>query len=367
MATCIACNAYFDPSSNTGAWCSRCETNNREWLNWRRRNEVERGGWRGVLTFTKPHCYFPPAITVLSIILGLLAIFKLWADIKPGFRALATLVTPIGCLLSLQGIYEARMYIRRNEMLRRVKRGWRKGISVQVVTLLLPAVAMSAVLFLTYAVIKVDDLWELVKWLVLIEAPETGESLRERTLAVLPFVSIVGYVLLAISFTASSSMMLARRYIKRLNQFLPHPIFLQGEKLVQVARREAEVELGRLDPEKLRQTYPESANINLMGYMQLEEKADLQLLRLPPSVDMSTTIGGPISPQVALWGQAATWVWDELLRTDDGGIEMKVARQEIYQLPQPTDKSGHRPHSRVRYVVRADPWGRITEIKRDDK
>jgi len=66
-----------------------------------------------------------------------------------------------------------------------------------------------------------------------------------------------------------------------------------------------------------------------------------------------------------LWGQAATWVWDELARTDDGGIEMKVARQEIYKLPKPTDNSEHHPHPRVRYTVRADPWGRITEIKRD--
>ena len=44
---------------------------------------------------------------------------------------------------------------------------------------------------------------------------------------------------------------------------------------------------------------------------------------------------------------------------------MRVARGEIYELPKPTEGSGHTPHSRVCYVVRADPWGRITKIKRD--
>jgi hypothetical protein len=75
--------------------------------------------------------------------------------------------------------------------------------------------------------------------------------------------------------------------------------------------------------------------------------------------------GVPLSQQVEGWWQAANWVWDELARTNDGGIEMKVARQEIYQLPKPTKNSGHQPHPRASYVVRADPWGRITEIKRD--
>jgi hypothetical protein len=65
-----------------------------------------------------------------------------------------------------------------------------------------------------------------------------------------------------------------------------------------------------------------------------------------------------------LWGQAATWVWDELARTDDGGIEIKVARQEIYQLPKPSQDSSHRPNPRVRYTVRADQWGRVIKIAR---
>ncbi len=170
--------------------------------------------------------------------------------------------------------------------------------------------------------------------------------------------------MLAICFTASSSLLLTLRYIKRLNELLPHPLFLQGERLAQVVRREAEVELGRLDP---RSTDVENTNASWMGYIQLREQASPRPLRLPPTVDMSIAAEIPSSPQVELWIHAATWVWDELKRTDDGGIEMKVARHEIYQLPKPTDHSSHRPHPRVCYVVRADPWGHIVRIQRDDK
>jgi hypothetical protein len=158
-------------------------------------------------------------------------------------------------------------------------------------------------------------------------------------------------------------MLSLRTYAKRLNKAVPHPIFLQGDLLAEVVRREAEVELGRLDPSE---GAPEGANISGMGYLQCEERTNPQLLRLPPSVDMSAAIQGPLSPQVELWWQAATWVWDELGRTDDGGIEMRVAREEIYELPKPTEGSGHMPHARVCYVVRADPWGRIIKIKRDE-
>jgi len=365
MAVCIVCNAYFDPGSRNGAWCSRCDTNNRQWLNWRRRNPVERGGLLGLLAFVRPHIYLPLIITILSGFLGLLAAFALWLDVKPGFRAVVLLITPAGCMLSLQAIYEARMRIRQREMLRQVKQGKGKGISVQMITFLLPALAVAAVLVLTLALIRIPVLWELVKWLALIHAPEGGNSLPEKFLTVLPFVSVVGYVSFAISFTASSSLMLARRYINRLNEFLPYPVFLQGEKLARIVRREAEVELGRLDPEELRQQDPSRANISMMGYMQLEALAGPQLISLPPSVDVLTAVEGQLSPQVRLWSQAATWVWDELVRTNDGGIEMRVARQEVYKLPQPASDSRLRPHPRVRYVVRANHWGCITEIKRD--
>jgi len=339
--------------------CERCGSDNSAWEEWQASELVEQGGLRGILAFTEPHIHLPFVIIALSISLGLMAAFVLWRDIRPGFRALALLLTPVGCLLSLQAAYAVRMQIRQREMLRQVKRGRRKGVSAQMITLLLPVIAVGAVLILTYALIKVEDLWELVKWLALTRAPDVGDSLPERVLAVLPFVSFVGYVLLAISLTASSSLMLARRYVNRLNEFLPHPIFLQGEKLARIVRREAEVELGRLAPE--------DTNESWMGYVQLEEQIKCPFPLLPPGAGAPVAAGVPLSQQVEGWWQAATWVWDELERTDDGGIKMKVARQEIYQLPKSTKDSGHQPHSRVSYIVCADPWGCITKIEREEK
>jgi hypothetical protein len=336
------------------------------WQLWKKHELIEQEGLRGLLAFTEPHFHLPFLITALSTFFGLLFTFTLWGDIKPGFRVLVALVTPVGCLLSLQGVYEGRLSIRRRELLRQVKRGWSKGPGISTLTVSIPAVALGLVLAFTLVLVKVDILWELVAWLALIEAPEAGGTFPEKLQAVMPFTSLIAYLALATSFTASSALMLAWQYMNQLNEFLPLPIFLQDEELTQIIRREAEVELGRLDPEELRERYPESANISLMGYLQFEEQADLQLLQLPASVDMSTAIESSLSPQVALWGQAATWTWDELERTNDGGIEMTVARQDIYQLPESQNSERHRPHPSVRYVVRANHWGRITKIKREE-
>jgi hypothetical protein len=131
--------------------------------------------------------------------------------------------------------------------------------------------------------VKIDVLWELVKWLALVHPVERGASLPDKFIAVLPFTSLVGYVMLAICFTASSSLMLARRYINRLNEFLQHPIFLQDEKLAGIVRREAEVELGRLDPQ--------STNASLMGYIQVEEHLKSSFYLLTSGADAQITTG----------------------------------------------------------------------------
>jgi hypothetical protein len=369
MANCIVCNAYTDNND----WCSRCETSNRGWHKWQQHEPVEQEGIQGLLAFIKPHVYLPLIVTILATLFGFLAIFTLWLDIKPGFRAIAWMLTPVGCLLSLQGIYEARMQIRKSELLRQVKRGWKRGISAQVVTLLLPAVAVGFVLLLTIALIQIEPLWELVKWLALVHAAETGDSLPEKFLAVLPLVSMIGYIFLTISFTAASSLMLARVYINQLNKLLPHPIFLQDQKLTMVIRKEAEIELGRLDPNELRAgnsnlgipPNPTIGNVSIMGYMQqFAQQADPNQLQLPANINMLASGKNQLPTQIQLWSQAANWIWDELARTDEGGITMKVARDEIYKLPKQSD-SGRIANPRVSYVVCAGPWGRITKIERD--
>jgi hypothetical protein len=353
MPECIVCKEHYEPDGGQGDVCSRCGSDNQEWQEVLD-NPVEKEGFFGLLKFMEPHFHLPLLVAAFATIFGMMFAFTLWRNIKPGFRALAVLVTPIGCLLSLQGIYEARRQIRVNEFARQVKRGWSKGLGAQTVTLLLPAVAMTGVLVLTLSLIQVDILWEMVKWFALIDAPDAGDSLPQKMLAVTPFSTLVSYVALAISFTASSSLMLARRYINQLNEKIPPPIFLQPRRLARVVRREAEDQLGRVEPEQ--------SNLNMMGCAHVEDYVNLQNLRLPASVDMGRSIDGPVSPQATVWVQAANWVWDEMERDDDGGVRMKVAREEIYHLSKPASQ---RPPSRVRYVVHADLWGRVTEIKRD--
>jgi hypothetical protein len=240
----------------------------------------------------------------------------LWEGVNLATRLLATVATVMGCLVIIQGVYEGRHRLRETELLARVRAGKlseKIGIrlSAQWKIMLTSALVVGLTLLLAYALIGSDVLWSLSKWLLLEpeEPPPSKEEVekdfKRRVKNTLPLICMSVYVGFSLLITYSSSMTLAQRYAKRMNQVLPHPIFLQDEKLAQIVRKEAEVELGRLDPERLRQKYPDSANISLMGYMQFEEQADLQLLRLTPSVDMSTAVEGPLSPQVALWGQAA--------------------------------------------------------------
>ncbi len=375
MPECIVCKGHYE----VGQRCERCGADNSAWEEWKREEEGL-GAPEALLHFLAPHLFLPLMVAGWALIFGLLGMLWPWGGVKPHVLVPVIAFTFIGCILAAVDIYEKRFDLREKELLRKIRRGRKKGIGIEVRTLLVPAIVLSLAMILTLSLIQSETLWELVGWLVL--EPRPGDSgveetpaqqeetssegaplpqekpdIQERFGRAFPLMCLSGYVTL-VAFAYSSSLMLARVYARRLNERLPHPIFLQDEKLAQIVRREAEVELGRLDPK--------STNvISLMGYLQFEGQTDPQILHLSPSVELSTAVGVPLSPQVQLWGQAATWVWDELTRTDDGGIEMKVARQEMYQLPQPTQNSGHRPHPRVCYVVRADPWGHIIEIKRD--
>ncbi len=313
MAKCIVCKAYFEH----GGQCPRCETNNRPWMVRRKNEPVEQEGLSGLLAFTAPHAYMPFAVTALATFFGLLSLFTLWSNIKPGFRALALLMTPAGCLLSVQGIYEMRMQIRESELLREVQQGQRLGLSAKMITLLLPAMAAGLVLALTLLLVKIDVFWELVKWLALTEAQDTGNSLPEKFLAVLPFVSMIGYIALATSFTASSSLMLARCYINRLDEIVPGPIFLQEHLLVKVVQREAERAVRR----------PETPSVIEVNRQQ--------------------------APR--------SWTWDEIEKMDDGGVRLTA-------IVKAKDQGGNTPMMQmaedVTYVIESDPWSRITKIER---
>lgn len=362
MARCDICKAYLDPSLGPSRPCPRCGTIRRGWLALWQNDPTEEDGLNGLLAFTEPHFHLPILVAWLSLLLGLFFAFTLWDEVLAGFRILIVLVTPMGCLLSVAYFHERRKHLRERELLREVKKGWKKGPGLRAVSLILPATATAIVVIFMYSLISFEGLWKIVSTFTMKGTPELGEGVRQRVVTVLPFISLVGYLFLTLSFAASSSLMLVRYYINRLKRFLPPPIFLQHELLAQVVRREAEVELGRRNPERV---HPEGSNQSAMGYLQ--EQANQRLRSLPASVDMPIGDGNALAPLLELWVHAATWTWDELERTEDGGIEMKVARDEVYHLPRHTDGPSHIPHPRVAYIVRADPWGRIMSIKRQEK
>jgi len=370
MPECIVCKGYYEPDDpHWGTRCQRCHADNEVWRIWQREEPVEQGGLRGLSSFTEPLGFAPFFVICIALGLGLLFVGQTWKEIKFSLCAFAIGITAVLSVVTTWLAYDSRHRLRENELLAQLRNSTHKDAaaaraSQQWQIILIALIILGTVLLLAYVLIRFDALWELISWLFL-EPQENEEPvqqaqlnrLKKRVRQALPLVHIAGYTAWFPLLTCFLSILSSRQYSMRMNEELPLPIFWQGDLLTEVVRREAEVELGRLEPT--------SSNDNRIAYIRCEEKIHPQLLRLPPSISLSATMEVPVSPQIELWCQAATWVWDELRRTDDGGIEMKVARQEIYKLPQPGKDSGHNPDPRVRYVVRADPWGRITRIKRD--
>jgi hypothetical protein len=317
----------------------------------------------------------PLIVVYLSFAVGLIGIGGLWSEIKLEVGLSATFVTAVVALFMVQSIYEGRHSLRENDLLMQC-RGTGRGralkiqVSTQLKALLIPAVIAGLVLLLAYTLVQSNMVWGLSKWVFFEdrdepeakpekeqaegEEPDPLDELKGRIKRASPLVSLSTYVGLSLGLVYYFSMRAARQYAGYMNQHLPPPIFLQGEKLAQVVRQEAEVELGRL--------IPGSTNISLMGYLQFRGQ---NLLGFLSGVDMSSVTQSSLPPQVEIWGHADNWMWDELERTSTGGLMMKVARAELYKLPQNTAEGNHIPHPRVSYLVEADPWGRVIKIERE--
>ncbi len=388
MPECIVCKGYYSSDKTT---CQRCGSDNGIWLRWRKIEPVEQEGLTGLFHFTEPHFHAPFLFIATALAFGLMGIGGLWKGVEMAARLVVVTVTVGGCLVIVQGVYAGRHKLRESELLREWKSTKREKeprfqLGAQWKTILVPVAAVVLILFVAYALVKFEDLWQLASWLILDKpvptptpeatAPPATEgeatptpvptkrpspTIQERVKRTVPLNLLIGYGVFSLALTYFSAMALVQGYTKRLSQALPHPIFLQDDKLAQVVRKEAEVELGRIDPKN-------PNIIDYSGYVKYEEEADPHIMRLAPNVEVLTAAagGGPSSPRVEVWGQAATWIWDELERTRDGGIKMKVARQEVYRLPQNSEGKEFKPCARVSYTVRAGPWGRITEIKRVD-
>jgi len=347
MPECIVCKGYYE----VGQRCKRCGSDNTPWDNWREEHIEEQGGLEGLLAFSRPHFYLPFLVTLLAIPFGLVGVGGLWKGIILGAQLLAMVVTICLCLLAAFAGYDARRDIREQELLKRVRRGRAALLGdIRFRLIVVPGFSLFLVLLITLAMIVSDVPWKLAKWFLLdpeyleqleqLErqeaagdtTPEEEQSeeeedagLRTRIRRVLPFALMGMYIAFMISFTYAASLQLALLYAQKMNKVLPQPIFLQEDLLTKVVRREAERTVCR---------------------------------PITPRV-----IGGEETPD-RTEQRPRSWTWDEMERTDDGGIRLKAIVRTSSKVE--ISLTGERVESPVEitYEVEADPWSRITRVVR---
>jgi hypothetical protein len=341
MPKCIVCKGYYE----TGQPCGRCGSDNAPWDKWWATHVEEQGGIEGLLAFYAPHFYLPFFTTVLALAFGLMGVGGLWKGIVPAAQLLAVAVTVCGCLVAALAGYGARHEIREQELLNRVRQGYGALLGgVWLRAIVVPAFSLLLVLLAIYAMITSDMSWELAKWFLLDpayleqverqeatsettpegERPEEADVLRKKIRQVTPFALMGMYVAFMISFTYSSSLLLVLSYAQEMNRALPQPIFLRENLLAEVVRRQAERIVCR---------------------------------PITPKVtgDDETTARTEQEPRC--------WTWDEMERTDNGGIKLKAIVAGSRTEESLTGKLIERSVCTT-YVVEADPWSRITKVAR---
>jgi hypothetical protein len=352
MPECIVCKGYY-PSGTT---CPRCGSDNRSWIVWRKSEPAEREGLLGLLYFTEPHVHMPFLITALALAFGLMGIAGIWDGIILAVRLLAVAGTVGCCLLIIQGTYAGRYRLREEYLLEHVQRAGSSDkpqqipnihLSAQLRTMLIPVTVIGFVLFLNFMLIQSELLWKIARWLVL-EPYDQGlvidilpPEVQERMRGALPMVLLVGYVGLFPTLVYASSMTLAQGYARRMNQMLPHPIFLQGELLARVVQDEAQRHLSReLGSPAARHGPPQSTAYNPGEHDSDEE----------------------------VWQERQEWTWEELERTIGGGVKFTawVERDGLRVEETITGQRAEYPRF-VSYTIEADAWGRIVRITRGTK
>jgi len=348
MPECIVCKGYY----SSGTECPRCGSDNRSWIVWRKSEPAEREGLLGLLYFTEPHFHMPFLITALALAFGLMGIAGIWEGIILAVRLLAVAGTVGYCLLIIQGAYAGRYRLREEYLLEHVQRAGSSDkpqqipsihLNVQLRTMLIPLTVIGFVLFLNFMLIQSELLWKIARWLVL-ESYDQGvvidilpPEVQERVRGALPLVLLIGYVGLFPTLVYASTMMLAQGYARRMNQMLPHPIFLQGELLARVVQDEAQRHLSR----------------------ELGSSAARH-----PSSPGSRVLGGDKPESEPAQGNQR-WIWEELERTADGGIKLRA--QATHEASKGAEsQAGPWPeHSgSTTYGIEADRWGRIIKIAR---
>ncbi|HIE39285.1 MAG TPA: hypothetical protein EYH30_07875 [Anaerolineales bacterium] len=384
MAECTVCKGDREP----GRTCRRCGSDNASWEKWQEERPEEQDGLAGLLAFIAPHAYLPLIITLLALGCGLMGLGGAWRGIQWGIQLLAVLFTVCGCLIVTQWNYGRRHTIRERQLLNQVR--WKWGAlagDVKLWAMILPALSLLIVLLLAFLLVTSDLLWELARWL-LFEPGYAGlpmeGGVRDRIVPIWPLLLLVAYCGFTVPFVYSSSALLALRYAGEMNQALPLPIFLNGDMLAELVRRQAERQLARPGGFTVR-----TARSQIRWTVEAERKDEKgsaggegpSFSTIPVSGNLLVAAETPAQPSPSTmlavppglqrlrgWHETVEhvgqWNWEEVERTPDGGIVMKARGEERIESTE-TDLGFRQSEAMsVVYTVTADPWGRIRKISR---
>lgn len=246
MPECIVCKGEYQP----GLPCPRCNADTEPWEDWRGRPE-EQGGLEGLCAFMEPHLYLPVLITLTAAAFGILALGSaVWEELQPDVQILIVALTITGCPIALLGTYESRHRIREQALLIRVQSGWRTWLGDPMKqAILTPAITLLLVFLVLVGIVSSPLLRKLLCIFVFVQGycqEPPPEGLRAQLLEAQPFLTALMYLGFMVTFTYSSSLLLAIRYARRMNERLPLPIFLDDERLASIIRTAAFRQLDRL-------------------------------------------------------------------------------------------------------------------------
>lgn len=345
MAECFVCKGEY----RKGHPCPRCGTNNKPWEDWQDKHPEEQGGWKGLLKFAEPHLYLPLLMTAIAFGCSLLGLGGAWVGVQPGFQIIAIALTVLGCILSLQAIYEARHAIREQMLLAPFLRGRYTFLkNPRTRAILVPALTVLLAFLLVLGMISSPLLRKLLCEFVFepTYCKEEPGGLRDRLNEALPLILMLCTGGFLVAFSYSSSLLLAMKYANAIKQSLPLPIFLDENRLAAIVRKAAEQILSR----------PDGLTAHIIGEQEVEINTS------------SVGIGSPSRHrQWETTQYSRCWNWGEMERTPDGGIRMKALCEEDLRSSAATGSAFSAQHGPVQYTIIADPWGRIRRIQREEK
>lgn len=212
MATCISCKGEYNEKRPEE--CLRCGANNENWHE-----------HKNLSSLAKFSNFF-------GSVWGLLALVSLALPLVPAllwdtFNTVVAMrvVVPLAillCFLIFLFTHAVKLSLREYEWLRRIKKGWNPPLSV------IALVAFNLGLILGLTVVFVLD--------------------SERTRGLAMVLLTIAFSLAFVSVTLAAMLMAIRNYARRLDEEVPHPIFMHEDRLPRVIVGAAGKKLGDNTP-----------------------------------------------------------------------------------------------------------------------